>query len=111
MTEKAIEDLLVFESRSIRLPGGKTKRFTAMRLHWYSYDFIVRTGFFTEEKLLSLVLREASQPNGYTFAGSFRCVVSFVHAEMIKAKFRNYPPSAGPLGLAIHLGGSTVGVV
>lgn len=85
ITEKASEDLLVFETRDITMPDGSTRPFTGMKLMWKSYDFIVHEyrQFKPQEvtALTALMSKEMKLP----FDRCFPSLVAYVHQEIRKA--------------------------
>jgi hypothetical protein len=77
MTEKETEAFLVQETRQLPMPDGTTRPFTAMKVWWDAYDFLVATRSWSEKELVNLIAINADETRT-AFEESFQAVLSYI---------------------------------
>ncbi len=81
------------ETREIPLPGG-ARPFTMMRIHWGSFDALIREHDFTTEKLVDLGV-ESALHNGKDFDTIFPECIAYLDREFSRIK-KQYPQAKQP---------------
>lgn len=85
ITEREVEDLLMFQTRDLPIPNGTLHPYTGMKFMWRSYDYLIRSGKYTSKRLVELSMIN-SEEMGYSFEISFRNVVAYLHRILLKAQ-------------------------
>lgn len=83
MTERETEEWLTLETRPIPMPNGAARPYTAMKVFWGAWDFLLIWKLYTAEKLIDLAERN-SKAKGYSFEQSLEAIVAYASNDARK---------------------------
>lgn len=87
LTEKAIEQYLIDETRTLTIPNGQKETVRAFNLTWTHYDSLIATNAFSAEELITLSYEWHQKEPQHAFRDCFINTVGYAFKQVHKKRF------------------------